>query len=66
MAEQEVVGKERVQVFISTEVENARKRYAEEVLGPRVTAKSSMYQQAMVEFLKLRGYWPNNTTQNSV
>lgn len=59
MAGNTVKGKDHIQVFISTEIEEARKRYVSDTYGPNVTMKTEIYQQAMVEFLKARGYWQN-------
>lgn len=48
----------KMQLFINEEVERALRLYMKEAFGPNARNISAVFQQAIMEHLKIRGYWP--------
>jgi len=52
----EVKGKSKLLIYIINEVESERERFVHQHYGPGVVIVSPLYQAAMIEYLRNRGY----------
>lgn len=65
MSRNSVKGKSLVHIFIDNKIELARDKYCCDTFAGKSNTKAAVYQQAMAEFLKSRGYLPSNNGDRS-